>query len=385
MNNTEILNKIYYDVEKGLGTAQQLYEQVKDKGIKLNEVKNFINNQETQQIFAPKHKNYTAIIGHTNEDYQMDSMYLEQYKKQNDGYIGLMNFIEITSRKAYCIPIKNKTQSEISRVFEIFYKQVNGKIKTITTDNEASFKNAILKHKNITHYTCDPNEKTMVGKIERFNRTIRTKITKYMKTFKTAKWIDVIDKLVSNYNNTKHSVTKMRPIDVISDEKFNKIRDIEQKKSENALDEISMFNIGDKVRVLKNKSKFAKGGEEFSKGIYIIDKINNNSFILKNSNGDILKRNYKNWQIKLVGDHIGKAPENQNIEKHSFKKIKKHNKFIRKQNKEFGEGKNYEVKEITDEGKVIYKDRLIPKNEKRIIKSKNENEYEVDSIVDDKI
>lgn len=40
--------------------------------------------------------------------------------------------------------------------------------------------------------------------IERFNRTLRARIDKYMTTHKTKKYIDVLDKLVENYNETEH-------------------------------------------------------------------------------------------------------------------------------------------------------------------------------------
>src|SRR5690606_3644751 len=106
----KLLSGLYYDPEKGLGTAKQLYKLVKDLKIPYKTVEEFVNKQEVQQIVAQQKKSYIPIIGRTNSDYQLDVMFLNQYKKYNDGYIGLFNLIEITSRKVYCIPIKNKTQ-----------------------------------------------------------------------------------------------------------------------------------------------------------------------------------------------------------------------------------------------------------------------------------
>ena len=37
--------------------------------------------------------------------------------------------------------------------------------------------------------------------VERFNRTIRDMITRYMEAYKTNKYIDVIKRLIKNYNN----------------------------------------------------------------------------------------------------------------------------------------------------------------------------------------
>ena len=39
---------------------------------------------------------------------------------------------------------------------------------------------------------------------------------KYFYSKGTRKWIDVLDDLVKNYNNTKHSSIMMKPVDVIN-------------------------------------------------------------------------------------------------------------------------------------------------------------------------
>ena len=53
--------------------------------------------------------------------------------------------------------------------------------------------------------------------IERFNRTIRSKIDTYMLENNTKKYIDVIQKLVDNYNNTVHRTTNKKPNDINED------------------------------------------------------------------------------------------------------------------------------------------------------------------------
>jgi len=50
-------------------------------------------------------------------------------------------------------------------------------------------------------------------KVERFNKTIRDKINLYLYSKKTKKYIDVLQDLVYNYNNTLHSKIGMNPID----------------------------------------------------------------------------------------------------------------------------------------------------------------------------
>lgn len=355
------LREIYYDPSTGLSSAKQLYEKVKIFGYSMNDVIKWLATQESHQIFKPPVKNFSAIVGHTDADYQMDTMFLEQYKKQNKGFIGLMTFIEITSRYGYAVPIKNKTQSEMNRAFDIFYKKVNNHVINITSDNEASFKKTIKRYPKIKHWLSDVGDKTKMGKVERFNRTIRDKITKYMKTFKTANWIDAIEKLLNNYNNSIHSSIKMAPSEV-NEGDIEEIQKNEREKGNIAIDEYNSFSVGDKVRLLKTKGKFEKGTDIFSRGIYTIVKSEGLSFILENPKKKVLTRKYKNWEIRKV-EKIDKPPEQ--TKPTSFKKIKKVNKFRNKQIREFNKGKKHEVKEITDVGEVILKPRLQPKNVKR--------------------
>ena len=47
--------------------------------------------------------------------------------------------------------------------------------------------------------------------IERFNRTNKEKMFKYFSANNTRKYVDVLDLLVDQYNNTIHSSIKMTP------------------------------------------------------------------------------------------------------------------------------------------------------------------------------
>src|SRR5207244_769043 len=52
------------------------------------------------------------------------------------------------------------------------------------------------------------------AQIERFNKTIKTKIDKFVHHYDTKHYIEALTKLVENYNNTVHSVTKIKPNDL---------------------------------------------------------------------------------------------------------------------------------------------------------------------------
>ena len=79
-------------------------------------------------------------------------------------------------------------------------------------------------------------------------------------------YYDVLDDVVDEYNNTKHSTIKMKPKDV-----GNNKRVYIDKHNEKD----SRFKIGDRVRISKAKNIFAKGyTPNWSTEIFIINKIN---------------------------------------------------------------------------------------------------------------
>ena len=78
---------------------------------------------------------------------------------------------------------------------------------------------------------------------ERFIQTLKNKIFKYMTAVS-----DVLDDIVSKYNNTVHKGIKMKPIDVTSGSsaEYNEDSNVTKPK----------FKVGDRVKISKYKSIF---------------------------------------------------------------------------------------------------------------------------------
>ena len=103
---------------------------------------------------------------------------------------------------------------------------------------------------------------------ERFIRTLENKIYKYMTAISKNVYIDKLDDIVNEYNNTYHRTTKMNPVDV----KDNIYIDFQ--KEVNNRD--PKFKIGDHVRISKYKNISAKGYmPNWSEEVFIISKIKN--------------------------------------------------------------------------------------------------------------
>ena len=50
--------------------------------------------------------------------------------------------------------------------------------------------------------------------VERFIGTLKSKLNKYMTSISKNVYIDKLDDIVNEYNNTYHTTIKMKPIDV---------------------------------------------------------------------------------------------------------------------------------------------------------------------------
>ena len=68
-----------------------------------------------------------------------------------------------------------------------------------------------LKHHDTKMYSTHNSGKSVVA--ERFIRTLKNKIYKYMPSISKNVYIDKLDDIVNEYNNTYHRTIKMKPIE----------------------------------------------------------------------------------------------------------------------------------------------------------------------------
>ena len=72
-------------------------------------------------------------------------------------------------------------------------------------------------------------------------------------------YYDVLDDIVNEYDNTKHSTIKMKPIDVKNNNRVYIDEHNEKDITKSSSSERSRFKVGDRVRISKFKNIFAKG------------------------------------------------------------------------------------------------------------------------------
>ena len=95
-------------------------------------------------------------------------------------------------------------------------------------------------------------------------------------------YIDKLDDIVNEYNNTYHRTIKMKPIDVKDNTYINIGKEVNNKDPK--------FKVGDHVRISKYKNIFAKGyTPNWSEEFFVIEEIKNNlpwTYVINDLDGE---------------------------------------------------------------------------------------------------
>ena len=150
-------------------------------------------------------------------------------------------------------------------------------------------------------YSIHNEGKSVVA--ERFIRTLKNKIYKYMTSISKNVYIDKLDDIVDEYNNTYHRTIKMKPVDVKDDTYTDIEKDVNDKDPK--------FKIGDDVRISKYFAK--RYTPNWSEEVFVISKIKNTvpwTYIINDLNGEgiigtfyekeLQKTNPKEFRIEKV-------------------------------------------------------------------------------------
>ena len=136
------------------------------------------------------------------------------------------------------------------------------------------------KENDIVMYSTNNEGKSVVA--ERFIRTLKSKSYKYMTLISKNVYIDKLDGIVNEYNNTYHTTIKMKPIDV----KDNTYINIDKETN----DKDPKFKVGHHVRISKYKTIFAKGyTPNWSEEVFVIKKVKNTvpwTYVINDLNGE---------------------------------------------------------------------------------------------------
>ena len=119
-------------------------------------------------------KRRVIITRGVDDTWSADLIDMGKLSKWNKGYKYILTVIDVFSRYAWGIPLKNKYGKTVKDAF----KRVGNKPKYLWTDKGTEFYNKYMREyldkKGIKLYSTENEEKGSI--IERFNRTLKKKI-----------------------------------------------------------------------------------------------------------------------------------------------------------------------------------------------------------------
>ena len=272
-------NPKYDSYQRGLASMVYKFFDKKSTGSGFKKLKNTAEPSalaRTSSILADeRHKriirkfNKSKVYSQFKDNiWGVDLADMQSLSRKNKGIKYLLCAIDLYNKYAFVIPLKYKKGISIVNAFNKRIKQSNRKPNKIWVDQGGEFYNNVferwLSDNDINMYSTYNEGKSVAA--ERFIRTLKSKLYKHMTATGKNVYYDVLDDVVNEYNNSKHSTIKMKPIDV----KNNKRVYIDEHNEKD-----SKFKVGDRVRISRYKNIFAKGyAPNWSSEIFIANKIN---------------------------------------------------------------------------------------------------------------
>lgn len=159
------------------------------------------------------------------EHWQMDLIVMNarDLREANKPYEYILVVVDLFSKYTWLRPLKRKTPDEIAGHLQSLFFQ--GEIpQKLQTDQGTEFQGVVselLARFHVTHILNDPYSPQTNGVVENRNKTIKTHIWHHFASFvdevtqrPTRRYVDVLDRIAFNLNNTKHTVTKLTPFQV---------------------------------------------------------------------------------------------------------------------------------------------------------------------------
>ena len=261
MKPEQILQQLYYDPKTGYGGVQALYRQVRQLGhkITLSQIREWVKAQDTYTLHKPirrKFKRRQTRVTDMDEQWQLDLADVSSLKQDNNGYTFLLCAIDVLSKYAWVVPLKQKTGKEMIRGLRRIFREGRRPVR-IQSDQGKEFTNKEFRQafKSI-HFFTTRNAETKASIVERFQRTLKARMWRYFTRHKTRRYVDVLADLVYGYNHTYHRSIQRAPAQVHAKNVLTVWKTLYGKQR---ADTTSRLQVGDRVRISKAKRTFEKG------------------------------------------------------------------------------------------------------------------------------
>ena len=238
-----------------------------------------------------------------DEIWAADLVDMQAFSKFNRGIKYLLAVIDIFSKHGWLVPLKDKTGKSVARALKKIFKE--RKPAKMWVDKGKEFYNKDVQEM-IELYSTENEEKSSV--VERWNRTMKEKMWKYFSTNSTRVYINVLDGLVNQYNNTKHSSIKMTPVEASKKKNETKVWMNLYPEHDGIKTFNAKFTVGDKVRIVKKKKTFEKGyTPRWTEEVFTVSSVQNTSpatYKISDYSGEEIKGTFYEAELQKTDQEI---------------------------------------------------------------------------------
>ena len=258
----------------------------------LKDINNFLDARLSYQLLKEA-KNLKANSGHIvafriNEIWQIDIYDLSRYETSNKKYKYIFACVDVFTRYAYIIPLKNKDIISTTTALKQILSYNKSSPNLIISDNDASFLGEmfqrLLTENNIHHSPNAVGDHHALGIIDNFAKRIKRILTAQFLETNKKNWIDIIQKIVKIYNSSPHaSLGGFSPEEAMTDDtKINQYLFLVNLMKSQRNGAASDLAIGDKVRI-RIGNAFTKGTDpRYSGKVHTVKEVYGSNVLLDN-------------------------------------------------------------------------------------------------------
>ncbi|KAL3094101.1 hypothetical protein niasHS_004114 [Heterodera schachtii] len=239
----------YAGIQKVLAEAQR-----RNPNITLRDVHQFLHEQRTYTLFKPRKNRFRrlkTVPSGLHTDWQCDLCIMDALKEHNDGFRYILVCIDVLSRQIFTAEVESKKSEHMIEAFEKIFKKAGVLPNKLYSDAGLEFQAKKMldywKLKQvIKHVMYSPH--LHAGVVERANRTIKERLYKYFSEKNTKRWVNILDSIVRNLNNSANRTTGLRPVELRMKRKKEELEELEraaeardQESPENEQRKISEF------------------------------------------------------------------------------------------------------------------------------------------------
>ena len=187
-----------------------LYREAKKRypSLTFRQVKTWSQSKDTYTLHKPVRYNFPrnrVIVTGIDDQWQADLVDISSLARFNKGYKFFLTCIDVFSKFAWVVPLKNKPGKNLVNVFQSIL-DLDRSLEKLQTNKGTKFLNynfqSLLKENSIHFFTTNSELKASVA--EHFNRTLKTRMWKYFTAKNTLVYIDILQDIVHGYNNSYH-------------------------------------------------------------------------------------------------------------------------------------------------------------------------------------